>query len=94
LNGKTQVSTYGDLQWRSVIVGCLLGLVVCTSNIYFSFKTSMSLGSSFTGAILGFAILALFPGFNIRENCTLTSACTAAGGFAAGYATAIPALMW
>ncbi len=54
----------------------------------------MSLGSSFTGAILGFAALSVFPDFNMKENCALTSACNAAGGFAAGFTTAIPALMW
>ena len=77
-----------------MIIGSLIGGIVCTSNIYFGFKTSLTLGSSFTGAILGFAAMTAFPGFNIKENCALTSACNASGGFGAGYVTAIPALMW
>ena len=148
---------------RAVCVGSLIGGVVCVGNIYFGLKAGMSLGSSFTGAILGFAALSPFPyvpsprclpspapthqpcchllkvvgrlgslplvgggvfawmhvivagccvlsfaafpfllfcisprsrSFNPKENCVLASACNAAGGFAAGYVTAIPALMW
>eukprot|EP00500_Bicosoecida_sp_ms1_P002481 CAMPEP_0203807002 /NCGR_PEP_ID=MMETSP0115-20131106/820_1 /ASSEMBLY_ACC=CAM_ASM_000227 /TAXON_ID=33651 /ORGANISM="Bicosoecid sp, Strain ms1" /LENGTH=768 /DNA_ID=CAMNT_0050715669 /DNA_START=41 /DNA_END=2343 /DNA_ORIENTATION=- len=83
-----------ELTLRSILVGNAVGFVVCISNIYFGLKTSLTLGSSFTGAILGFAALALADKFTRRENCSLTSACNAAGGFSAGYITAIPALMW
>lgn len=83
-----------ELKWRSLLVGNLVGFIVCISNIYFGLKTSLTLGSSFTGAILGFAALAVAQGFSRRENCSLTSACNATGNFSAGYITAIPALMW
>ena len=77
-----------------MVAGCVIGGVVCIGNVYFGLKTSMTLGSSFTGAILGFAALSPFTTFNTKENCVLASACNAAGGFAAGYVTAIPALLW
>ena len=48
-------------QVRAVVAGSLIGGVVCVGNIYFGLKTGMSLGSSFTGAILGFAALSPFP---------------------------------
>jgi uncharacterized oligopeptide transporter (OPT) family protein len=72
-----------ELTFRGVAAGCAIGGIVCLSNIYFGLKTSLTLGSSFTGAILGFASLSWAPGFSRRENCTLTSACNAGGGFAA-----------
>ena len=79
---------------RAIVAGCALGAVVSVGNLYFGLKVSMMLGSSFTGAILGFALLSACAGFNPKENCVLTSVCNAAGGFNSGFVTAIPALMW
>lgn len=36
-----------ELTVRSVVVGALVGSVVCMSNVWYGLKTSMSLGSSF-----------------------------------------------
>ncbi len=88
-----------ELSLRTAIIGCAIGSVVCLSNLYFGFKTGLSLGGNITGAILGFGVMNCLPaswtvGFGRKENCTLSSICNAAGGFSGGFITAIPALMW
>ncbi|KAJ3106944.1 hypothetical protein HDU97_005225 [Phlyctochytrium planicorne] len=83
---------------RAVVVGCLLGAVVSASNLYLGLKTGFTFGASLFGAIFGFAILKplskLIGGstFGPKENCTVQTAATAAGGLGIIYVSAVPAL--
>ncbi|KXN73602.1 OPT superfamily oligopeptide transporter [Conidiobolus coronatus NRRL 28638] len=87
--------------WRAVIIGSLLGCVVAASNMYIGLKSGWTFGASIFGAILGFTLIKPMEKlperwgggpFGIKENCTVQTAATAAGGLSAGYLTAIPAL--
>jgi len=42
---------------RAVIVGCVCGALVGSSNIYLGLKTGWTFGASLFGAIVGFAVL-------------------------------------
>ncbi|KAF8340908.1 oligopeptide transporter [Amanita rubescens] len=96
-----------QLTIRAIAVGCALGAIVGASNIYLGLKTGAIFGSQLFGAILGFAILKpiskalpesgllgrLFGGyFGPKENCTVQSAATAAGGLGILAVSAIPAM--
>lgn len=96
-----------QLTVRAVFVGCLLGAVVGASNIYLGLKTGFTFGPQLFGAIFGFAILKaistiftessilgrIFGGpFGPKENCTVQSAATAAGGLGIIFVGAIPAM--
>ncbi|KAI0355848.1 oligopeptide transporter [Trametes cingulata] len=96
-----------QLTLRAIIVGCALGAVVGASNIYLGLKTGFTFGPQLFGAIFGFAIIKplskalpetgiigrLFGGpFGPKENCTVQSAATAAGGIGILFVTAVPAL--
>src|SRR5690242_9586174 len=45
-----------QLTARAVVVGMLIGAVMCLSNIYVFFKTGWSLGVTLTACILAFAV--------------------------------------
>ncbi|EIW63154.1 OPT oligopeptide transporter [Trametes versicolor FP-101664 SS1] len=96
-----------QLTIRAVFVGCCLGAVVGASNIYLGLKTGFTFGPQLFGAIFGFAIIKplskalpesgiigrLFGGpFGPKENCTVQSAATAAGGIGILFVSAVPAL--
>ncbi|OSD05158.1 oligopeptide transporter [Trametes coccinea BRFM310] len=96
-----------QLTLRAIIVGCALGAVVGASNIYLGLKTGFTFGPQLFGAIFGFAIIKplskalpesgiigrLFGGpFGPKENCTVQSAATAAGGIGILFVTAMPAM--
>ncbi|GLB42392.1 putative OPT oligopeptide transporter protein [Lyophyllum shimeji] len=96
-----------QLTFRAVFVGCALGAVVGASNIYLGLKTGFTFGPQLFGAIFGFAIikaisrvlpesglLGRFLGgsFGPKENCTVQSAATAAGGLGILFVSAIPAM--
>ncbi|KAJ3083535.1 hypothetical protein HK102_001025, partial [Quaeritorhiza haematococci] len=88
--------------WRAVIVGSFLGGIIAASNMYLGLQVGWTFGASLFGAIVGFAILKplstmlpkAFGGgyFGPKENCTVQSAATAAGGLSVGFVSAIPAL--
>ncbi|KAI8808668.1 OPT oligopeptide transporter protein-domain-containing protein [Cladochytrium replicatum] len=88
--------------FRAVFVGTLLGLIVTASNMYLGLTIGWSFGASLFGAIIGFSILKplsiwlppRFGGgyFGPKENCTLQTSATAAGGLSVGFISAIPAL--
>ncbi|KAG8905045.1 hypothetical protein FRB99_000781 [Tulasnella sp. 403] len=94
---ETQVLT-----WRAVLVGSFLGLIVGASNIYLGLKTGFSFGASLFGAIFGFAIIKPLSRilsekwgggyFGPKENCTVQSAATAAGGLTTLFVAAVPAM--
>ncbi|KAM5543115.1 hypothetical protein V8D89_002989 [Ganoderma adspersum] len=96
-----------QLTLRAIIVGCALGAVVGASNIYLGLKTGFTFGPQLFGAIFGFAIIKplsraipesgllgkLFGGpFGPKENCTVQSAATAAGGIGILFVSAVPAM--
>ncbi|TPX64663.1 hypothetical protein SpCBS45565_g05710 [Spizellomyces sp. 'palustris'] len=87
---------------RAIIIGIILGSVVAASNIYLGLKTGFTFGASLFGAIFGFAILKplsvflpkAFGGgyFGPKENCTIQTAATAAGGLGTIFVAAVPAM--
>ncbi|KAI0078640.1 oligopeptide transporter [Panus rudis PR-1116 ss-1] len=96
-----------QLTLRAIVVGCCLGAVVGASNIYLGLKTGFTFGPQLFGAIFGFAIIKplskalpesgilgkLLGGpFGPKENCTVQSAATAAGGIGIIFVGAIPAI--
>ncbi|TFK73351.1 oligopeptide transporter, partial [Pluteus cervinus] len=96
-----------QLTFRAVFVGCCLGAVVGASNIYLGLKTGFTFGPQLFGAIFGFAILkplarvlpetgligrTLGGSFGPKENCTVQSSATAAGGLGILFVSAIPAM--
>ncbi|KAI8907523.1 OPT oligopeptide transporter [Powellomyces hirtus] len=90
-----------QVTFRAVLIGCILGAVVAASNMFLGLKTGFTFGAALFGAIGGFAILKplshtglpLFKGyFGPKENCTVQTAATAAGGLGIIFVSAIPAL--
>ncbi|KAF5368921.1 hypothetical protein D9758_002936 [Tetrapyrgos nigripes] len=96
-----------QLTVRAVFVGCVLGAIVGASNIYLGLKTGFTFGPQLFGALFGFAILKaiskavpdsgllgkMFGGeFGPKENCTVQTAATAAGGLGIIFVSAIPAM--
>ncbi|KAI9011102.1 OPT oligopeptide transporter protein-domain-containing protein, partial [Gaertneriomyces semiglobifer] len=82
---------------RAVLVGTILGSVVAASNLYLGLKTGFTFGASLFGAIFGFAILkplsrAAGGYFGPKENCTVQTAATAAGGLSTLFVAALPAM--
>ncbi|KAI8852623.1 OPT oligopeptide transporter protein-domain-containing protein [Chytridium lagenaria] len=88
--------------FRAVLVGTLLGCIIGASNMYLGLTVGWSFGGSLFGSIVGFSILkplsrilpTYFGGgyFGPKENCTVQSAASAAGGLSVGFISAIPAL--
>ncbi|MFM7281893.1 MAG: OPT/YSL family transporter, partial [Planctomycetia bacterium] len=76
---------------RAVLVGMLIGGVMCLSNLYVFFKTGWSMGVTITAAILAFT---LFQGlralrlegqsFSALENNVLTTVASGAGYMTGG----------
>ncbi|KAH8828831.1 oligopeptide transporter [Flagelloscypha sp. PMI_526] len=83
-----------QLTVRAIVVGVVLGAVVGASNIYLGLKTGFTFGASLFGAIFGFAILKFLGGgpFGPKENCTVQTAATAAGGMGIIFVGAVPAI--
>jgi uncharacterized oligopeptide transporter (OPT) family protein len=91
-----------QLSVRAIVSGMLIGGVMSVSNLYVGLKVGWSLGVTVTSCIIAYAVFksleAVIPAyrrnpFTILENCTMTSAASAAGYIsAAGMVSAIPAL--
>ncbi|KAG5461314.1 MAG: OPT oligopeptide transporter protein-domain-containing protein [Olpidium bornovanus] len=91
---------------RAVLTGAALGTVIGASNMYLGFKTGFSFGAQLFGSILGFAILKPLSSVSgapfgpkvwwdsggLRENCTVQTVATAAGGLTVIFTSAIPAM--
>src|SRR5262245_60791141 len=80
-----------NLTVRAVIVGVLVGAVMCLSNLYVFFKTGWSMGVTVTACILAFAVfkLAELAGVGGRplgmlENNALTTIASGAGYMTGG----------
>ncbi|KAG7095440.1 hypothetical protein E1B28_006189 [Marasmius oreades] len=96
-----------QLTVRALFVGSCLGAVVGASNVYLGLKTGFTFGPQLFGALFGYAILKavskalpesgllgkLFGGpFGPKENCTVQTAATAAGGMSGLFVSAFPAM--
>ncbi len=91
-----------QLTLRAIVSGMLIGGLMSVSNLYVGLKTGWGLGVTVTSCIIAFAVFkaleAVIPAyrknpFSILENCTMTSAASAAGYISsAGLVSSIPAL--
>ncbi len=80
-----------NLTARAVIIGMLLGGVMCLSNLYVFFKTGWSIGVTITACILGFALfkalhragLTRTP-LGVLENNAMTTVASGAGYMTGG----------
>jgi len=77
--------------WRAVLVGMLIGVVMCLSNLYVFFKTGWSMGVTITAAILSFATFQLLAKLRVTreplgalENNVLTTVASGAGYMTGG----------
>src|SRR4051794_31052804 len=78
-----------NLTVRAVIVGMLIGGVMCISNLYVFFKTGWSMGITLTACILGFAVFQGLRPLGVRplgvlENNALTTVASGAGYMTGG----------
>jgi uncharacterized oligopeptide transporter (OPT) family protein len=80
-----------QLTMRAVVLGMLLGGVMCLSNLYVFFKTGWSMGVTITAAILAFALLRLLAALRLStrpltalENNALTTVASGAGYMTGG----------
>ncbi|KAF8306035.1 oligopeptide transporter [Clavulina sp. PMI_390] len=96
-----------QLTVRALVVGSVLGAIVGASNIYLGLKTGFTFGPQLFGAIFGFVALKWAapiigghgPGwlvgdkkFGPKENVTVQTAATSAGGIGIIFVGAIPAM--
>jgi uncharacterized oligopeptide transporter (OPT) family protein len=80
-----------QLTVRAIVLGMLLGCVMCLSNLYVFFKTGWSMGVTITAAILAFAVMQAAAGLRISrrplsalENNALTTVSSGAGYMTGG----------
>ena len=80
-----------NLTVRAVIVGMLVGVVMCVSNLYVFFKTGWSMGVTITAAILGWGTFKLLAAARVSpvplgalENNALTTVASGAGYMTGG----------
>lgn len=92
-----------EVTFRSVLLGAVIGALLCLSNVYVGFKTGWSLGVTITAAIMAFAVFktlkTILP-FLIKTdmgmletNALLTMASACAFIASAGLSNAVPALL-
>ena len=91
-----------QLSVRAIVSGMLIGGLMSVSNLYVGLKAGWGLGVTVTSCIIAYAVFksleAVIPAyrrnpFTMLENCTMTSAASAAGSIsAAGMVSSIPAL--
>ena len=91
-----------QLTLRALLMGMVIGSVMCLSNVYVGLKIGWSLGVAITSCIIAYTTFATlhrlfprtFPRFSILENNAMQSCASAAGYMTgAGLVNAIPALM-
>ncbi len=87
---------------RALIMGMLLGAVMCCSNLYVGLKAGWGLGVAITSCILAYVTFSSlhkwfpkqFPQYTILENNAMQSAASAGGAMTSGgMVNAIPALL-
>ena len=94
--------TMRQISPRAIVSGMLIGALMSVSNLYVGLKVGWTLGVTITSCIIAYVVFksleAVIPAyrrdpFTILENCTMTSAASAAAYIAsAGLVSAIPAL--
>ncbi|KXX76808.1 Metal-nicotianamine transporter YSL2 [Madurella mycetomatis] len=88
---------------RAIFVGCILGSLVCASNLYLGLKTGFTFSANMFGAIFGYGILKFLEKsggkipiiggvFGPQENSIVQAAATGAGGTGGIFVAAIPAM--
>jgi OPT family oligopeptide transporter len=88
---------------RAVVVGCVLGSLVCASNLYLGLKTGFTFTANMFGAIFGYGVLKLLEKsggnlpiiggiFGPQENSIVQSAAQGAGGTGGIFVAGIPAM--
>ncbi len=90
-----------QLTFRAVVIGLLIGVVMCASNLYVVLKTGWSIGVTVTASIMAWAFFALLRAVRlpVRPLSVLENNQTATVASAAGYMTgggnmaALPALL-
>jgi OPT family oligopeptide transporter len=80
-----------QLTLRAIVVGMLIGAVMCLSNLYVFFKTGWSMGVTITAAILAFAVFRMLQTARLvktpltaLENNALTTVSSGAGYMTGG----------
>ncbi|OGQ18011.1 MAG: peptide transporter [Deltaproteobacteria bacterium RBG_16_71_12] len=80
-----------NLTVRAVVVGMLIGAIMCLSNLYVFFKTGWSMGVTLTACILAFAAFQILQAariakrpLSILENNALTTVASGAGYMTGG----------
>lgn len=80
-----------QLTVRAIVVGMLIGAVMCLSNLYVFFKTGWSMGVTITAAILAFAVFRILGAagairrpLTALENNALTTVASGAGYMTGG----------
>ena len=90
-----------QLTGRAIVVGMLIGAVMCLSNLFIVLKTGWSFGVTITSSILAFALFGVLRklklvkrDFGIHENNAMASVASAAGYMTGGgNMAAVPALL-
>lgn len=88
---------------RAVVIGCVLGSLVCASNLYLGLKTGFTFSANMFGAIFGYGVLKLLEKsagklpiiggiFGPQENSIVQAAATGAGGAGGIFVAALPAM--
>ncbi|KAL2270718.1 hypothetical protein VTJ83DRAFT_89 [Remersonia thermophila] len=88
---------------RAVVVGCILGSLVCASNLYLGLKTGFTFSANMFGAIFGYGVLKFLEKsggkipiiggfFGPQENSIVQAAATGAGGTGGIFVAALPAM--
>lgn len=80
-----------QLTLKAILMGALLGSVMCLSNLYVGLKTGWGVGVSITACILSFSIYKtlskVFPGIFKTEMSVLENNCMQSTASSAGYST-------
>ncbi|KAI2615248.1 oligopeptide transporter [Hypoxylon sp. NC1633] len=95
------VDEHNPLTIRAVVVGIVLGCLVCASNLYLGLKTGFTFSANIFGAIFGYGIIKLLSksklpiiggSFGPQENSIVQAAATGAGGISGIFVAGIPAM--
>lgn len=87
------LAPYRELTIPAMVLGVILGALMCMSFVYIALKLGFTLGGSTVAAILGFAVLrGIFKGGSIVENNINQTIASGVNTASAGVAFTLPAL--